>query len=65
MNFYKIIKAVAWFMTFIGIAAMIPDLTVQWFNFQQFPIQLKMLFVFAAGLMGIGKLLIVLQEVAK
>lgn len=64
MNAYRVFKAIAWFFVFIGLAVIIPDLTIEWFNFQQFPVTVKMMFVFAAGVMSIGKLFLILQEVA-
>lgn len=65
MNSYRVLKAIAWFLVFIAVAAMIPDLTVEWFNFRQFSLQTKMLFVFAAGLMSVAKLILVLREVVE
>lgn len=64
MNPYRVFKSLAWFFIFVGVAVVIPDLTVEWFNFSQFPISVKMLFVIAAGMMGIGKLFQILEEAA-
>jgi len=64
MNAYRVFKAIAWFFFFMAIAVIIPELTIEWFNFRQFPLSVKMMFVFAAGIMGIGKLFQILQEVA-
>lgn len=65
MDLYRVFKSTAWFFFFLGIAILIPDLTIEWFNFRQFPLTAKMLFVFAAGVMGIGNLFLILKEVAK
>lgn len=65
MNTYKLLKAVAWFLFFLALGAMIPDLTIEWFNFRQFSLEVKMILVFAAGIMGLAKLVLVLEEAVK
>jgi hypothetical protein len=60
----KALKGLAIFLFFFALAIMIPDLTVEWFNFRQFSLEIKMLFVFSSGIMGLAYLFWTLKEVS-
>lgn len=61
----KAFKGLAAFLFFFALAIMIPDLTIEWFNFRQFSLEIKMLIVFASGIMGLSYLFWSLKEVSQ
>lgn len=64
MKSAEALRRMAYFLFYLGLGIVIPDLTIEFFNFQQYSLEIKMVFVAATGILGIAHLLMALGEVS-